>query len=79
MLSEEFDSIDEYNASFGGHSSGYVPSGSRSNGSNGIGALIFWIIFLYVGFHVLILAAIAPPIGGLAIAGLICVKEQLGY
>ncbi len=75
---EEFSSMDEYNASFGGHS-GYVPSGRRSSGSSGLGALIFWIIFLYIGFHVLVLAAIAPPLGALGIMGLIWIKGQLGY
>ncbi len=76
---EEFDSMDEYNASFGGHSSGYFRSGRRSSRSGGLGVLIFWIIFLYIGFHVLILAAIFPPIGVLGILGLIWIKGQLGY
>ncbi len=45
---EEFDSMDEYNASFGGHSSAHIRRGRKSDNTAGICALIIWIIILLV-------------------------------
>ena len=53
--------------------------GGSTSGTAGFERFIFWMIFLYVGFHLLIATVIFPPIGILGIIGLLRVKEWHGY
>ncbi|MBR4732394.1 MAG: hypothetical protein IK081_06455 [Lachnospiraceae bacterium] len=63
---EEYDCIEEYRLE---HENGF------GSGYAGIGQIILWTILLYVGFHVLLVAALFPPLGVLLFLGLVKVKS----